>query len=65
MKAQVTLRSGAQIEFDVTDLTTRRSPVTGGLIGLDWTSPDGWMRKLHTIAVEEIAAIVMIQDGAA
>jgi hypothetical protein len=65
MRAQITLRGGAQIEVDITDLTTNRSPVSGGLTSLEWTTPDEWARKLHTVAVEEIVAIVVIQDGAA
>lgn len=62
MIAQITLRSGAQIEVDVEDLTTGRSPITKELTSLQCTTPEGWTRKLHTIAVGEIAAIVMIQD---
>lgn len=65
MRAQITLRSGAQIEVDVTELTTGRSPVSNGLNSLKWTTPEQWARKLHTIEMGEIAAIVMLQDGAA
>lgn len=65
MRAQITLRSGVQIEVDVTELTTGRHRFTRDLVSLDWTTPQGWTRKLHTIELSEIAAIVMIQERGA
>ncbi|WP_020525860.1 hypothetical protein [Catelliglobosispora koreensis] len=64
MKAQITLRSGAQIEAEVEDLTTTRNRLTNELTGLEWTSVDCWQRKLHTIEVSEIVAIVLIREPA-
>ena len=62
MRAQITLKSGAQIEFDVEDLTSGRTPLTGALVKLQWVTPADWSRKLHFIEMDQVAAIVMLQD---
>ena len=61
MRAQVTFKGGAQIQVDVTEFSTTRDPVTGGLTKLNWTTPDGWAAKLHCLDVTEVVAIVAIQ----
>lgn len=55
---QITFKSGTQVEVDATEFTTTRSPITGELTKINWTTPDGWTTKLHTVDVGEVAAIV-------
>lgn len=62
MRAQITLKSGAQIEVDVTELSTTRDKYSAELTHMEWATPDGWRRKLHTIAIDEIVAIVLIEE---
>jgi hypothetical protein len=62
MKIQVTFKSGAQIEFEVDEFSTGRDHLTRDLISVNWKTPDNWTRRLHTIEVEEIVAIVAIRD---
>jgi hypothetical protein len=60
MKVQIVFKSGAQIEADVDEISTFRNQLTNEITKLKWTTPDGWKRKLHTIQLSEIAAIVII-----
>lgn len=63
MKAQITLKSGAQITFDTDNLTTGRDRVHGNLCSLKWETPDNWTEKLFMIELDEIAAIVLLDGG--
>ena len=58
MRVQVTLKSGAQIEFTADELTKKRNPMTGQLTGLEWGNSEPNQPALFTIIVDEIAAIV-------
>lgn len=60
-RAQVTLKSGAQIEFDIGDLEVGRNGVTSEIQRLNWDTPEGWSRKLLSIELEDIAAIVIVR----
>jgi len=62
MRVQITLKNGVQIEVDVDKLSTARNQSTNELTRLNWVTPEGWKRKLHTINLEEIVAIVVIED---
>ena len=65
MRIQVTFKGGAQIEADVEEFETAPSALDGALNRINWTTPGNWTRKLHTIELSEVAAIVAIEDGAA
>lgn len=65
LRAQITLKNGVQIEFEVEKLETTRNRLTGAMTEIKWTTPAGWKRKLHTIDPEQIAAIVVIDEEAA
>ena len=62
MKIQVTFKSGAQIEFEVDEFSTGRDSLTRDLTAVNWKTPANWTRRLHTIEVEEIIAIVAIRE---
>lgn len=62
MRAQITLKSGAQIEVEVEALDSERNRLTNELTRLGWTTPAEWTRKLHSITLSEIAAIVMLRE---
>ncbi len=62
MRIQITLKSGAQIEADVDGVKTARDPVTLELTKLEWETPGGWTAKLHTIKLDEVAAIVAVRS---
>jgi hypothetical protein len=57
MKVQITLKSGAQIEFRSGELTTRSRD--GRFVGIDWDKKLGAHPRLHGIDVNEIAAVVV------
>lgn len=58
MRVQVTLKSGAQIEFVVSEITRRQGGVTGQLTGLEWKNAESGGPALFSIDVNEIAAVV-------
>jgi hypothetical protein len=60
-RVQITLKSGAQIEFDCDELTTGRNQLTNHLSSMNWSTPADWSKKLHLIELEEIAAIVVLR----
>ena len=62
MKALIVFKSGAQVEFDVTELSTGRHPLTNELNHLRWVTPDNYGRMLQTVTLSEIAAVVIIAD---
>lgn len=62
MKAKIYLKSGASLEFDIEGLTTSRHAITNGFTGMKWTTPDDWTSKLHTIEMDQVAAIVIVRD---
>ena len=62
MRAQITLRSGAQIEVDVVNLETTKNPGTQKITGMKWETPPNSTAKLHTVNLDEIVAIVVLQN---
>jgi hypothetical protein len=62
MRVQITLRNGIQLDVEMVDLTTTRSPIENRLTGMKWTNSDVWTRQLHTIELGEIVAIVVTRD---
>lgn len=61
MRAQITFKSGAQIEVDVDDIATYRNNVTKALTKLEWETPEDYTAKLHTCDIDEIVAIVTMR----
>lgn len=57
MRMVITLKSGAQVSADVTELTVGRSKLTGERERLAWTSSSDRTSKLQYVRLEEIAAI--------
>lgn len=62
MKAEITFKSGAQILVDVTEFSTEKHRATREITAMSWTTPESWTRKLHTLALSEIVAIVAVAD---
>jgi hypothetical protein len=63
MRVQITLKNGVQIEADVDEFSTFRNQLTNEITKLNWSTPEGWKRKLHTINLEEIVAIVLFDPN--
>jgi hypothetical protein len=61
MRMQITFKSGAQIEVDAGEWTTARNQFTNELTRMDWTTPDAWTAKLHTIDLSQVAAVVALR----
>lgn len=59
MKMQITLKSGAQIEFECDEFSHGR--ISGVLAELKWTSIDDVYPKLVTVGVDEVAAVVRLE----
>ena len=64
MRMQITFKSGAQIEVDVEEFTTGRSPLNNELVKLNWTTPADAAAKLHTIEIDDIVAVVALRPPA-
>lgn len=69
MKAQITLKSGAQVVVDINPdadvpLRTTRDRFTGNLTEMIWATPATWSAGLHTIDLGEVAAVVILRDPA-
>lgn len=62
MKIQLVFRGGAVVVVDVENFATTRSPITDGLGKLEWTTPDGWKSKLHTVDPSEVVAVIQLAD---
>lgn len=59
MKIQITFRSGAQVEVDVDEVTTRVSPITGQLLDLKWIPADRpGAALLYLAGLGDIVAVV-------
>lgn len=65
MKAKIYLRNGAIIEADIDALTTTRNAASRNLTAMNWTTPDDWTSKLHTIELAEIIAVVITREQSA
>lgn len=62
MWAQIVLKSGAEVVAELEDVKTTRNTMSGELTEMTWTTPEGWRTKLHTIQLDQIAAIVVHED---
>ena len=60
MKMRVFLKSGADFTVDVEEFTTKRNQMSGELTSMNWTTPENWKAKLHTLQLEEVAAVVVL-----
>ena len=63
MRAQITLKSGAQIEVDVEKIETVRNSATNELTKLTWTTPDEYSAKLLSITLDQIVAVVILRPA--
>ena len=57
---EIHLKSGSVLTVDATDVSTKRITATGELTQMNWVTPEGAKRKLHSIGLEDIAAVVVI-----
>jgi hypothetical protein len=58
---EIVFKSGAIVTVDATELTWNRNKMTGELVGLEWTTPEGAKRKLSHINLAEVAAVVVLR----
>lgn len=64
MKAQITLKSGAQIDADVNDISAQEQPISGRFVGLVWSHPDQTpARRLIYLDAGEVAAVVTFHEA--
>ena len=63
MKMIIVFKGGGQIRVDIEDVTTKRSVVTNELTGIDWATPGDWTSKLHTVEIDQIAAVVIEREA--
>lgn len=61
MRIQITLKSGAQIEADVSEYSTASSLVDGSLSKLNWTTSKDPAAGLKYVDLNEVAAIVTVR----
>lgn len=63
MRAQITFKSGAQIEIDTDKVATKRNPLSGDITEFSWETPDTYTAKLFGLPhPENIEAIVILVD---
>lgn len=62
MKAQITFRSGAQIEADLEEFTFTKGVVSGDLRQMQWVTPDDGTRKLQYLDHSEVVAVVTFHE---
>lgn len=60
-RTEITLRSGAVVVFDSTHLKVTRNGL-GKLSELNWTTPAGADRTLMWIDLDEIVAVVFVEE---
>ncbi len=63
MKLEITFKSGAQVTVDVTEFSTKRNQVSNTYAELNWTTPNDWARKLHSVDMTEIACLVAVEES--
>ena len=63
MKLQIHLDTGALIEVDADSFATQKDRATQHINHLEWTTPDGWLSKLHSVDLDRIVAIVAVRDA--
>lgn len=57
--AEITMKSGAVVTFECTELAWKRSSIGHSL---KWVTPDGAVRRAVEINLDEVAAVVFV-DG--
>jgi hypothetical protein len=62
VKALIIFKSGATVEVDIERFSTKKNVMSGAITELKWETPDDWTSKLHTVQLDEIAAIVALRD---
>ena len=62
MQMQITFKSGTQVTVDVEDFSIGRSNMSGELRELKWTTPDQFVAKLAYLNLDEVSAIVRVED---
>ena len=60
---EITLKSGVIVHADVSSWTRTRHPVLGTVTGYEWENAGP--RRLCDLRVEEVAAVVFVDDEAA
>ncbi len=63
MKAQITMRSGAQVVVDVDMIKTSSDSIEGGLRLLQWETPTDWTAKLLKVDLAEVVAVVCLRES--
>lgn len=58
MKLEITFKSGVQVSVDVSKFTTKRAGTE--LTEMEWTTPQRWSRKLHSIDLTQVVCIVAV-----
>lgn len=63
MIAQVTFKSGAQVEFQVTEIACYKHPITGIMNRVTWEPSNGAVRRVLFLDVDNIEAIITIEES--
>lgn len=63
MKLEITFKSGAQVTVDVAEFSTKRNQISNTYAELNWTTPGGWTRKLHSVDMDQIACLVAVEES--
>lgn len=62
MTFEIHLKGGSVVTFNATEITTKRDGL-GNLTSFSWTTPPGKnVRKLHSVELDQVAAIVKVKD---
>jgi len=61
VKVQITLKSGAMVEFTATKITRQNNTITNEFTGLKWINDDRPI-DLFYVRIEEIAAVVTVAE---
>jgi hypothetical protein len=62
VKMQILFKNGSTITVDAEEISSERSILDGSISRLNWTTPTGWVAKLHRIELSQILAIVALRD---
>lgn len=59
---RLVFKGGAVVDADVTEFSTGHHPLTGEITKLSWKSPEGARVKLSNINVDQLAAVLRVED---
>lgn len=62
MQMELILNSGAKVTVDVDDMTLERNNFSKELTKLKWTNPEKAERALMYVRLEDVSAIVLIDE---